>query len=258
MALEIGFFTHGVTPLSEDNLNYCLLCWGATGDQPSAGNKGRLFYDTTTKCLYVDNGSSWDLLLTLDHGGLEGLGDDDHTQYQKESEKDAANGYPGLDGSTKLAFSQCPTGTGASEVAIGDHTHATVYDDQDEDTTTTGTTESEDIPREVSSDIGDGQETTILTKSITLTRSAVAQAYFGGACKGVGGISMKVRLYIDSVQQAESANLSTTQFDLITLKGYKDCSSGSRTAEFKAYNDSAGAGCTVRACGGLFVCCSKV
>lgn len=31
-----------------------------------------------------------------DHGGLQGLGDDDHTQYQLRSEKDAASGYQGL------------------------------------------------------------------------------------------------------------------------------------------------------------------
>ena len=32
----------------------------------------------------------------IDHGGLAGLGDDDHPQYQKESEKNAASGYVGL------------------------------------------------------------------------------------------------------------------------------------------------------------------
>lgn len=34
-----------------------------------------------------------------DHGALTGLTDDDHTQYQLESEKGAANGYAGLNGS---------------------------------------------------------------------------------------------------------------------------------------------------------------
>ena len=34
---------------------------------------------------------------------------DPHTGYQKESEKDAASGYAGLDGSSKLASSQIPT-----------------------------------------------------------------------------------------------------------------------------------------------------
>ena len=38
------------------------------------------------------------------HVGLS----DPHTQYQKESERDAANGYAGLDASTKLALSQLP------------------------------------------------------------------------------------------------------------------------------------------------------
>ena len=43
----------------------------------------------------------------LDHGlALSGLLDDDHTQYQKESEKDAASGYAGLTAGTKLNLAQ--------------------------------------------------------------------------------------------------------------------------------------------------------
>jgi hypothetical protein len=38
------------------------------------------------------------------HVGLS----DPHTQYQEESEKDSANGYAGLDGSSKLALAQLP------------------------------------------------------------------------------------------------------------------------------------------------------
>jgi len=41
-----------------------------------------------------------------DHGALTGLTDDDHTQYQKESEKDAASGYAGLTAGTKLNLAQ--------------------------------------------------------------------------------------------------------------------------------------------------------
>ena len=43
-----------------------------------------------------------------DHGALTGLADDDHTQYQKESEKGAANGYAPLDGSGLLLDSDIP------------------------------------------------------------------------------------------------------------------------------------------------------
>lgn len=38
----------------------------------------------------------------VDHGGLAGLADDDHTQYQKESEKDAVSGYAGLNASSRI------------------------------------------------------------------------------------------------------------------------------------------------------------
>jgi len=44
-----------------------------------------------------------------DHADLDGLTTgDDHTQYQKESEKDGANGYAGLDGSGDIAVGALP------------------------------------------------------------------------------------------------------------------------------------------------------
>lgn len=53
---------------------------------------------------------------------------DPHTGYQREVEKAAANGYASLDASTKVPYAQLPTGTAASTVAIGDHTHAAYVD----------------------------------------------------------------------------------------------------------------------------------
>lgn len=50
---------------------------------------------------------------------------DPHTQYQRESEKGIANGYPSLDASTKVPVSQLPTGGSSSTVALGNHTHPT-------------------------------------------------------------------------------------------------------------------------------------
>ena len=46
--------------------------------------------------------------LGIDHGNISGLSDDDHTQYQKESEKDVANGYAGLDESGYLDGDELP------------------------------------------------------------------------------------------------------------------------------------------------------
>lgn len=45
---------------------------------------------------------------------------DPHTGYQKESEKDAANGYAGLDAGSKVLLAKLPTGTSSSTVALGD------------------------------------------------------------------------------------------------------------------------------------------
>ena len=61
---------------------------------------------------------------------------DPHTQYQRESERAAANGYASLDAGTKVPIAQIPTGSTSSTVCIGDdarlsdartptaHTHA--------------------------------------------------------------------------------------------------------------------------------------
>jgi hypothetical protein len=45
---------------------------------------------------------------------------DPHTGYQKESEKNAASGYPGLDGSSKLTGSQQVYGSAANTACVGD------------------------------------------------------------------------------------------------------------------------------------------
>lgn len=47
-------------------------------------------------------------LAATDHGSLAGLADDDHPQYQKESEKDQPSGYAGLDGSGLLSGAVLP------------------------------------------------------------------------------------------------------------------------------------------------------
>jgi hypothetical protein len=60
-----------------------------------------------------------------DHGLLLGLADDDHTAYQKESEKGAANGYAGLDASAIIEaaadrpYSEIPAAFVASDVLRG-------------------------------------------------------------------------------------------------------------------------------------------
>lgn len=55
-----------------------------------------------------------------DHGTLTGLGDDDHTQYQLRSEEGAANGYVGLDGSSKITGAFQTYGTVADTACEGD------------------------------------------------------------------------------------------------------------------------------------------
>lgn len=51
---------------------------------------------------------------------------DPHSQYQRESERAAANGYASLDAATKVPLAQLPTGTSSSTVALGDAPTAAV------------------------------------------------------------------------------------------------------------------------------------
>ena len=61
-----------------------------------------------------------------DHGGLTGLGDDDHTQYQLRSEKAAAGGYASLDGGVLVPVAQMATGSASSSSYLrGDRTWTT-------------------------------------------------------------------------------------------------------------------------------------
>lgn len=55
---------------------------GNYADLPAAGSVGAIYITADTpRRIYRDNGSSWDLQATIDHGLQVGLADDDHTVY---------------------------------------------------------------------------------------------------------------------------------------------------------------------------------
>lgn len=64
---------------------------------------------------------------TVDHGSLTGLSDNDHPQYQLRTEKNASNGYAGLDSSGIIATSHMGIGTpDSSKFLRGDGSWAQV------------------------------------------------------------------------------------------------------------------------------------
>ena len=79
-------------------INLGIIEFGVDAVKPaaSAANNGRIFFATDTLTLYVvDSGTQYlvsDQNVVVDHVALA----DPHTQYQKESEKGASNGYAGL------------------------------------------------------------------------------------------------------------------------------------------------------------------
>lgn len=74
----------------------------SSGDDALATQYNNLRKDVLDVTTGHDHTGAADHGVQLDHGEMAGLADDDHTQYQKESEKDAASGYAGLDASTRL------------------------------------------------------------------------------------------------------------------------------------------------------------
>lgn len=93
---------------------------------PGAGY-GTIYIKADGKAYCKDDaGNEYDLTAgggVTDHGALTGLGDDDHSQYQLESEKGAANGYAGLDAGAKVPTAQLG-GAGADNTKFlrGDQT----------------------------------------------------------------------------------------------------------------------------------------
>lgn len=89
---------------------------GVGGAVPAGGTTGQVLAKTSG----TDFDTEWtDPAGGTDHGTLAGLGDDDHTQYQLRTEKDAANGYAGLSAGSKITGSQQTYGTGANTACEG-------------------------------------------------------------------------------------------------------------------------------------------
>lgn len=64
------------------------------------GREGEMYWENDTNTLWAHNGSQWQSIATAsglvnDHGGLTGLGDDDHTQYLLLSGNEARNAVTG-------------------------------------------------------------------------------------------------------------------------------------------------------------------
>jgi hypothetical protein len=119
-----------------------LASQGTLASRPAVApsNKSRFYFatDVAGGTLYVSTGSAWvkvGLGLSeggggvLDHGALTGLGDDDHPQYQLRSEKNALNGYAGLDGSGLVPDIRLPSSVARdTEVAAAVAAHEAASD----------------------------------------------------------------------------------------------------------------------------------
>lgn len=124
-----GWTSNGVVtanPGAAITLHNCRIINSGSGEAlKTAGGTiyvGRSLYNTAS--INTTGGGS---IAVLDGDGTSTAHvaeSDPHSQYQRESEKGIANGYASLDSSALVPFTQLPTGTGGSQVAVGSHTHA--------------------------------------------------------------------------------------------------------------------------------------
>ncbi|UQD52298.1 hypothetical protein C0971_09960 [Bacillus methanolicus] len=85
---------------------------GPDGSKPQAGTAGRLYIATDNKKVYRDNGTSWDLIGSINWSDILGkpstLAGYGITDAIPVSQKGSANGVASLDGSGKVTSSQLP------------------------------------------------------------------------------------------------------------------------------------------------------
>ena len=97
---------------------------GLIAERPARGDVNEEFWATDEAILYYGTGTGWEKGPVQDYADLDGIPSsftpdltahladaDPHTQYQRESEKAAANGYASLDAGTLVPFAQLGTGT---------------------------------------------------------------------------------------------------------------------------------------------------
>jgi len=104
---------------------------GADASKPTAGVSGRLYVATDTKKIYRDNGTSWDVIGTINWADIVGkpstLSGYGITDAIPASQKGAANGVASLDGGAKVPTSQLPNASTSAPgiVQLNDTTNST-------------------------------------------------------------------------------------------------------------------------------------
>jgi hypothetical protein len=103
---------------SDDTLDLSngVLVFPQSTTLPSSGVEGQIYWDNDDDSLYIWNGSSWvsHNLGQVDHGGLGGLDDDDHSQYALLTGDLTRNAFSGGANFSTASGLVIPTGTDTS------------------------------------------------------------------------------------------------------------------------------------------------
>ena len=205
---SVSGYPHYRAGASGDDLSlYTPTLSDTLANRPAAGHSGRTYHESDTQKLDRDTGAAWTTIV----------------------DADPVAGTAGLR----------TLGTGATQAAVGNHTHATVHDDQQDSLDTAGGDGLNLGNIANSTAFNDAQEIDIESVTVTLTRTGVIEAcgvlmYFCAS-----SVTGTLKLYIDGTLVTSTAMASPA--NIYTAKGQRSCASGARIVKIAVLNSSGAA-----------------
>ena len=185
----VSGYPHYRAGASGDDLSlYTPTLSDTLANRPAAGHSGRTYHESDTQKIDRDTGAAWTTIV----------------------DADPVAGTAGLR----------TLGTGATQAAVGNHTHATIHDAQ-----------GETLVADSTYSFAGDEEKDLASVSITLAATGVIEGctVYSSASASVntGGATWTWKLYINGILAASVGGVNGLNV-MYSLKGYQSCASGAR------------------------------